>query len=380
MRVAVHTDFEYHAVDGEFYGEHAFTLFIIALAAHVDSLVLLGRVDPSAARPRYPLGRGVKFVGLPYYPSLARFRSSLRAMATALRRFWREVGSVDVVWLLGPHPVQLGFALLAVVRRKRVTIGVRQEFASYVASRHPRRPDLRLLALILEFAWRTLARFVGVVVVGPELADQYRHSRHLLEITASLVGAEDVVAPDEALSSSYEGDLRVLSVGRLEAEKNPLLLAEVLACLRESDDRWHLTVVGEGPLSGALAQRLEELGVDPAAELKGYVPFGPELQSLYRGSHLLLHVSWTEGLPQVLVEAFAAGLPAVATDVGGIRRAVGDAAVLIPPSDPDAAARSLRAVAGSPQLRDRLVRAGHAYVRDRTIEVESLRVAEFLAD
>ena len=49
---------------------------------------------------------------------------------------------------------------------------------------------------------------------------------------------------------------------------------------------------------------------------------GPELAARYAGADALVHVSWTEGVPQVLLEAFAAGLPVVATAVGGVPAAV----------------------------------------------------------
>ena len=48
-------------------------------------------------------------------------------------------------------------------------------------------------------------------------------------------------------------------------------------------------------------------------DLRGYLPLDGGLLDLYRGADALLHVSWTEGVPQVLLEAFAAGLPVVAT-------------------------------------------------------------------
>ena len=57
------------------------------------------------------------------------------------------------------------------------------------------------------------------------------------------------------------------------------------------------------------------------------MPLRDGLLALYRSAHVLLHVSWTEGLPQVLFEAFAAGLPVVATDVGGVAEAAGDGAL-----------------------------------------------------
>jgi len=170
----------------------------------------------------------------------------------------------------------------------------------------------------------------------------------------------------------------VLSVGRLDPEKNPLMLADVLARLVEGGDRWRLVVCGEGSLAGPLCERLRELGLDDDAELCGYVPH-VELRDLYAGCQMLLHVSWTEGLPQVLYEALAAALPVVATDVGGVREAVGDAATLIGPGDPESAARALRELRDDESLRRRRVERGHALVSDVTIEAESRRVAEFLA-
>jgi glycosyltransferase involved in cell wall biosynthesis len=91
-----------------------------------------------------------------------------------------------------------------------------------------------------------------------------------------------------------------------------------------------------------------------------------------------LHVSWTEGLPQVLVEAFAAGLPVVATDVGGVAAAVGEAGRLVPAGDAGAAASELQAIAADRALRERLVRAGHEYAAARTATAEVKRVAEFV--
>ncbi len=76
-------------------------------------------------------------------------------------------------------------------------------------------------------------------------------------------------------------------------------------------------------MEGDLRARLDELGVADHADLLGYVPITGGLLDVYRSSHAFLHVSWTEGLPQTLFEAFAAGLPVVATAVGGVPDAVG---------------------------------------------------------
>jgi glycosyltransferase involved in cell wall biosynthesis len=103
------------------------------------------------------------------------------------------------------------------------------------------------------------------------------------------------------------------------------------------------------------------------------------LVDLYRASNAFLHLSWTEGLPQVLLEAFAAGLPVVATAVGGVEEAVGDAALLVAPGEVEAAARALERLRDEAELRQRLVEAGLSHVRTRTLESESRRVAAFIA-
>jgi glycosyltransferase involved in cell wall biosynthesis len=380
VRLAVYNDYRYWRVDGRIRTERAFIAFLGGLAEEVDQLVLPGRLDPDpagAALAHYELPEGIEFVPLPWYESLASPLDAARALVASIRVFWRVLDEVDAVWLLGPHPLCFPFAALAALRRKRVALGVRQDLPTYARTRHPERRSIHLFADLLEGGFRALSRLCRTVVVGPDLAANYAGARKLLQINVSLIRAADV--PEEPPARDYSGATAALSVGRLETEKNPLLLADVLAALGP-DSPWRLTVVGEGPLEDELRAQLERLGVSGRADLKGYVRFDRELPALYRESHALLHVSWTEGVPQVLFEAFAAGLPVVATAVGGVAEAAGDAALLIPPGDPEAAAAALRRVATEPELRDRLARAGLDRVREVTLESESGRVARFLTN
>jgi glycosyltransferase involved in cell wall biosynthesis len=378
MRLLVYGDYSYHLEGRELSAEVSFALFAARLARECERLVLIGRLSPTPELTPYRCGHEAEFVPLPYYDSLAHPAAVIRAAAASLRRFWRALGEVDVVWLLGPHPLAVAFALLAALRRRRVVLGVRQDLPSYVRNRRPGRRLMVAAALALETAFRLLSRRFGVIVVGPALARRYRRARSLLEIMVSLVDSEDVVSPELAAARPYDGELRLISVGRLDPEKNPLLLADVLARLAEPG-RWRLEVCGEGVDEPALAERLERLGVRDDAVLHGYVPVDDGLADLYRESHLLLHVSLTEGMPQVLYEAFAAGLPAVATEVGGVGAgSERDALVLVPPDDPDAAAAALRRVASDPALRERLVRSGLELARARTLDAECRRVAEFI--
>jgi glycosyltransferase involved in cell wall biosynthesis len=378
MRLCVYTDYAYSQVDGAVYGQRAFVTFVCEVGSCFDELVVLGRIDPAAGRSRYRLPPGVRFVALPYYESLTQPLRVLVALIRSLRTVWRELDSVDVVWLLGPYLHSFVYALLASLRRRPVVLGVRQELVQYTRTRHPGRRGLALAAYIEEMAWRALARIAPTVVVGPSLARSYARSRALLQVSVSLVRDEDILEPDSAGSRSYDAELRVLTVGRLDTEKNPLLLADILAALRRQDPAWRLIVCGEGSLQTALAERLDELGVAEHAQLRGYIPF-TDLRELYRDAHAFLHVSWTEGVPQVLFESWAAALPVVATAVGGVPEAAGDAALLIPAGDAEAAAEALCRVRDDRQLRRELIEAGHARVRERTLEAEARRVARFIA-
>lgn len=379
MRLGVYTDYTYHIDGGEPYGERAFVVFIARLAARFSRLAVFGRLDPSGStRARYRLGSEIDFVPLPYYRTLGDPGEALRSLGAAMRRFWRGLDDLDCVWLLGPNPFAVVFAVLAILRRKAVVLGVRQDYPAYIRARHPRRPGIRALATVIDLAFRALARVYPVVAVGPEIAAIYSRSPALLEIAVSLVEPDEIVSPGDAAARSWDGECRVISVGRLEEEKNPLLLARALRLLAANGRRWKLTVCGEGPMADELETELERLGVAEQADLRGYVAQGEGLGRAYRDSHAFLHVSWTEGLPQVLLEAFAAGLPTVATDVGGIRRAVGDAVLLVPPGDPAAAAAALNEIASDPDLRARLIEAGHDYVTARTLTRESTRVADFI--
>ena len=81
----------------------------------------------------------------------------------------------------------------------------------------------------------------------------------------------------QAAARSWEPPLRLLSVGRLDPEKNPLLLAAVVGALRRDGRDWRLQVVGTGPLRDALAARVAALGLGDAIELAGYFEAGPAL-------------------------------------------------------------------------------------------------------
>jgi glycosyltransferase involved in cell wall biosynthesis len=380
MRLAVYCDYSYRRDNGTLWAEVAFARFLIALAPQFDRLVLVGRFDEQPGEWHHLVPPDVEFEPLPYYESLARPLEPARALLTSIGRFWRLLARVDAVWLLGPHPLALAFAGLAALRRRPVALGVRQNQTAYVRNRHPEARGLHAASALVDAAFRAVARRCSVVVVGSDIARQYRRARRLLPVSISLVSGREIAPAADGAPLSWDGELRVLSVGRLDAEKNPLLLADILAGLVAGGRPWRLLVCGEGPMRADLEARLDALGVREHADLLGYVPVEGGLLELYRSSHMLLHCSWTEGVPQVLYEAFAQRLPVVATAVGGVPEAAEGSAVLVPPGDAPAAVQALQALASDPALRRRLTEAGAARARDHSLETVTERVGRFLAE
>lgn len=378
MRVAAYSDVEYRREGDSLYAPESFVVFMSRLGRFVDHLTLVGRLSPEPGRSHYLVPEDVGFVGLPHYAKLSRPWTAVGAMVRSVRRFWKLLDDVDVVWLLGPHPLAVAFVVAAGLRRRRVVLGVRQDFPSHMRTRHPGRRGILFAALLLEGVWRALGRIYPLVAVGPDLARRYRGGE-VLPIVISLVDDEHVTTREDALTRSYDGELSVLSVGRLDPEKNPLLLAEVFARLRENDPRWRLVVCGDGTMKDELAGALRAAGVEEHADLLGYVSLDGGLRELYRNSHVFLHVSWTEGVPQVLFESFAAGLPVVATAVGGVPELAEGRSVLIPPGDADAAVEATRAVVSDAELRTQLVDAGLECVGRFSLDSEAQRVTALFA-
>jgi glycosyltransferase involved in cell wall biosynthesis len=377
-RLAIFCDFSYRLDGDTLTAELPFALFMRALASHFAKAIVVGRLDMSAPRFPYEM-HGVELAPLPYYRSGADIAAVLRSLPRAIGRFWRLLDGADVVWVLGPNPPQaIAFALLGLLRRRRVVLGVRQQLPELVRHRHPGRPAVWWSASALDRCFRLLARVVDVVAVGRPLRQSYQKGRTVHELVVSLVEEQDLL-PVGNDRRRYDGaELRMLSVGRADPEKNPLLLLEVLRDAAAHDPRWRLEICGDGLMLDELSQRAREMGLSDRVTLHGHVKFGRELWTHYRAAHALVHVSMTEGMPQVLIEAFAARLPVVATAVGAVADVVCGRGLLVRPQDATGAASALQRMVDDTDLRSGCVEAGAAYAAAHTGAIEVAKLAQFL--
>lgn len=142
-------------------------------------------------------------------------------------------------------------------------------------------------------------------------------------------------------------------VGRLNPIKDLGTLLDAFAALSpEIRDRAHLYVVGDGPDRGALERRREVLGL---GEQVTFLGARGDVGELLMAADAFVMSSKSEGLPMVLLEAMAAGVPCVATAVGGIPQLFGgDRGLLVPPQDASALADAMGRIARSSELRGRL--------------------------
>jgi glycosyltransferase involved in cell wall biosynthesis len=156
----------------------------------------------------------------------------------------------------------------------------------------------------------------------------------------------------------------VLSVGRL---KEPKTFDTLLRALAELDPAsFRAQIVGDGPDRA----RLEERARGPV-ELLGERDDVPQLLA---GSDIFVLSSASEGLPMSLLEAMAAGLPVVASAVGGVPELVGDAGLLVPPRDHQALAEAIARLIADPALRRELGAAGRRRV-ETEFSLEEFRAA-----
>ena len=148
-----------------------------------------------------------------------------------------------------------------------------------------------------------------------------------------------------------EDEILLVFVGRVVPIKRLDLLLEALAGARKADPRLRLAVVGDGGERPQLERQAAELGIAADVLFLGY---RRELRPVFAAADLAVLSSDNEGTPVSLIEAAAAGLPAVATDVGGVREVVSeDTGILTPKGDPTALARAIAEMATDPQCRER---------------------------
>jgi glycosyltransferase involved in cell wall biosynthesis len=168
-------------------------------------------------------------------------------------------------------------------------------------------------------------------------------------------------------ASPVAGPLRVLSVARMVPEKDHDILLAAFHLTAPAHPEAELWLVGDGPRLAALRELAQRLSISDSVK---FISPREDLRPLLQQASLLVLSSRTEALPNVVLEAMAAGLPVVATRVGGVPELVEVKRTgwLVNPGDAPALAAALSQAASDPDARQAMGRAG----RERAVKHFSL--------
>jgi glycosyltransferase involved in cell wall biosynthesis len=217
----------------------------------------------------------------------------------------------------------------------------------------------RLLNRFVLSAERFTARYSDRILTNTDrIRDDYlRRGIGVREQYRTIHSGIDIEQFSEAdPANDIDADIvRVVMVARLAEGKGFDVLLDAAEELREMV---HVYIAGDGPLEERIETEIEDRGLGDAVSLLG---FRRDIPAVLAASDILVLPSYREGMPRVVTEAMATGLPVVATNIAGIPDQVvdGETGYLIPTGDARALAERVRRLATRPDLRKRMGEAGH---------------------
>lgn len=281
--------------------------------------------------------------------ALVRFARVAPGSALALRRLLRSFRP-DVVHAIGAGP---NAAYLAALRARPLVFTAQGEFGADAHRAFERSRSLRAgLARVLRSA-------DAVTACSQFVLDELERSFELhapTSVVANGVSPSEFDLPRPARNGLGR---YVFAAGRLVEQKAFDVLVRAFAEAQPRLDGRRLVVAGDGPLRDELEGLAARLGIGGSVTLLGSVG-RPRLAELMRGADAFAFPSRHEAFGIALLEAMAAGTPAVAARAGGIAEFAEDAAFLVAPDDAAALADGLARVVTNAELRARLVGAGLA--------------------
>ena len=171
----------------------------------------------------------------------------------------------------------------------------------------------------------------------------------------------DHFVPRLGAPSARCNTLLVLCVGTLKSEKRQDVFLYALARAKTFIPTLRASLVGDGPLRGALEKLARDLGIEDAVEFMGTLD---DVKSVYQRGDMLVLTSDYEGAPNVILEAMACGLPVVSTRVGAASDFIvdGETGFLTDARDVEAIADRIVRLASEPELRRQMGSAARARV------------------
>jgi glycosyltransferase involved in cell wall biosynthesis len=361
--------------------EGSFARYVDSLAPYFDEISLC---VPVLAEPRGEgtavRSRNVTLAPLPafdgpmhFYPRLARVLPRLIAWA---RR-------IDLLHCRVPSPAAVfAFAIARLAGRSAFLLVV-GDLRALLPSMPYTGLKRGLWRLYTDFEERSIQWMAGRSLTfanGPALSAKHaRPDRPVVQTTTTTIGERDIATRPDTCA---ETRVRALTVSRIDPRKGLRVLPSALRQLLDSGVDITLDIVG--PTVGrpgedeqtAILADARGLGVADRIGMPGAVPLDRLLPLYSRYDLFVLPTLPGEGIPRVLLEAMAAGLPIVTTRVAGIPDLVihESNGLLVDQPSADAVAGAVARVVRDPALRQRLIANGYATARGCTLETQAARM------
>ena len=217
----------------------------------------------------------------------------------------------------------------------------------------------KLLGPFIHFLWKHAS-----AVIANSAGLQTLAQRFAPELTLEVVpnGVDAAAFHPSTESTMRPGPVRLLFVGRVVFQKGLDVLWRALAALPPALV-WHLEIIGDGEQRPPLALEAARLGFAEKVTFAGWCDRA-HIAERYRAADLFVFPSRDEGMPNVVLEAMASGLPIVATAIAGSEELVreNENGYLVPPEDHAALAAALTRLIAAPEQRRAMGRASRARI------------------
>jgi len=366
--------------------EGSFARYVDSIAPYFDRVILSVPVfeTPPASGSRVR-ATNVTLAPLPYFPGPRQFYPKLLSMQARLRDW---VDQCDVIHLRVPSPAAIFAFRIAEARRKPIfllVVGDYEALLPHLGYRGIKKFLFARYVAFEEWALRYMIRRAPTFVNGASLrAKHERDGARVHETRTTTLSLSDVSTRTDTCGCS---PIRLLCVSRVDPRKGLRSLPALVSSLAALGHSVTIDIVG--PTIGligdserdAIVAEAERCGVADRVSLRGPVALD-QLLPLYREFDLfVLPTRPGEGIPRVLMEAMAAGLPVVTTDVSGISSLItnGENGLLVADGSTQGMVEAVRSLITTPSLRQRLIQGGYATARAHTLERQAASLMQTVA-
>jgi len=377
---------ELYYYDGNTYGsKYSWGKFTEAFCPFFDEVTLSVPVKNEISNQKLIKVEKVNFCPLPYWDGMVSYIKNLP------KNFWqlvktirRETKKHDVIFIRLPSLAGMLFFVFAKLYSKPIALYVGGNIRTaanrlYVGSRISKM-TMNTFACIIEFITRIMVNHSITFVTGKELYQSYnRPYNKIFQTMTSLINKDYINERDDTCQGSI---INIVCVAQILPSKGIDYLIDAIHLLRKDNYNVLLDIVGfgNGTYYESLVDKVKKLELESYVKFKGYVTFGSDLFEIYRKADISVLATLSEGLPRVIIESWASGIPFIATNVGGIPGLIvdGENGLLINPGSSVEICKAIKRTISNSDLRKKIIRNGLDFAKQHTSDKQAETIIHLL--